>query len=77
MPTVFTRVELLHDQVAIALLSLATLSTLLMAGVLAGRIGNLADVVTLRYDAERGSDALGNYRGALGIAAPRRNGIAH
>lgn len=52
MPTAFTRVELLHDQVAIALLSLAVLSTALMAGVLAGRIGNLPDVVTLRYDAE-------------------------
>lgn len=51
IPNVFTRVELLHDQVAIALLSLAVLSTLLMTGVLAGRVGNLPDVVTLRYDA--------------------------
>ena len=51
IPNVFSRVELLHDQVAVALLSLAILSAALMAGVLASRIGNLPDVIALRYDA--------------------------
>ena len=51
IPNVLTRAELFHDQVAVALLGLALVSTALMAGVLAGRIGNLPDVIALRYDA--------------------------
>jgi hypothetical protein len=51
IPNFFNRVELLHDQPSIALLSLAILSTVLMAGVLASRIGDVPDVIALRYDA--------------------------
>lgn len=51
IPNLIARVELLHDHVAVALLGVTLVSALLMGAILAGRLGNLPDVLTLRYDA--------------------------
>lgn len=51
LPGSLTRAELPHDQIAVLLLGLGTLSVVVMAGVLVGRLGNLDDVIVLRDDA--------------------------
>ncbi len=51
IPDSIARIDFFRDHVAVLLLSIATLSALAMAGVLAARSGGLADVIELRYDA--------------------------
>lgn len=51
VPATVARLDILQDQVALALFGAAAVSTVVMAGILAGRVGSLPDVVALRFDA--------------------------
>jgi hypothetical protein len=51
VPGTITRLDILQDQVALALFGTALVSTVVMAGILAGRVGSLPDTVALRFDA--------------------------
>jgi hypothetical protein len=51
VPATLIRLDILQDQVALALLGISLVSTVVMAGILAGRTDSLPDIIALRFDA--------------------------